>query len=270
MRTLRLSVLAVCAATLVVMAACSDTTEPRAAIAPDLEALAQTTEGGEICWYLDSTHPDYTRHVVTKGTIDAARFGEPLPPGFFPDSAWLVTGGVRLYEDGGYTVRVGNGYMVSALQKNKNKYDVRHQVVLQPYIGDAWPYNPGALCAETKDVYVCTAYDNDGDDPGIGDGACIAWTTRTACVGTFLAQSSETCGAFPCTTRSSLKFISGSWTGFINTLSGNINNANGLLDTYQGDPVIYGWPHGRLCVQYGSGGGGDPPGNGKKPARPTR
>jgi hypothetical protein len=255
MRNVLLSVLAVCVGTLLVATGCSDTTEPLGLIVAPGEALAQTSTGGEICWYLDSTHPDYKRHVVSKeADFDTDWFGWALPPeGFFPEGAWLVTGAVRLYEDGAYDVRVGNGYMVTAVVKNRNKYDMYHQVVLQPWIGTAWAYNPESLCDKTAEVRVCLAYDNDGNDPGAGDGACTAWETRTACMGAFLGEQSQSCNRLPCTTRGGLSFVSGSWTGFIQDLSGNVNN-QGRLDSYDdGDPVAYGWPHGRLCVKFGPG-----------------
>jgi hypothetical protein len=246
MRSLRMSpLLAGAAAVLFAMAGCSDVTEPLGPQAPSFD-LAQSSSGGEFCWYLGSAPLDANRHVVTSaGELDE-RFGEELPVGFFPEGSPLVTHVVHLYAEGDAydpDKRIGNGYMVSAVeQEGRNKYSLYHQVVLQPWVG--WPHNPADLCTETKSVHVCTSYDDAG--------SCITSEYRDACVGSFRGLSSETCSKLPCTTRGGLSFVAGSETGFIQSVSGNVNNSNGVLDLYGSDPVVYAWPHGKLCVKYGS------------------
>jgi hypothetical protein len=245
MRSSRMGpLLAGAAAVLFTTAGCSDT-EPLGPQAPGFDVV-QSSSGGEFCWYLGSDPLDKNRHVVTPaGELDE-RFGEDLPAGFFPEGSPLVTHVVQLWAEGDAydpDKRIGNGYMVSAVeQTGRNKYSLYHQVVLQPWVG--WPHNPADLCNETKSVHVCTVYDAAGN--------CITSESRDACVGTFRGLSSETCSSLPCTTRGGLSFVAGSETGFIQSLSGNVNNSNGELRWYGSDPVVYAWPHGRLCVKYGS------------------
>jgi hypothetical protein len=141
--------------------------------------------------------------------------------------------------------------MVSVVEHERgNKYKLYHQIVLQPYMGPSWSYNPGDLCDETVEVHVCLEYNTNG--------SCKTSEYRNACVGSFLGLSSETCNRSECTTRGGLSFVADSWDGFIQDLAGHINNSNGVLDLSGSDPLVYSYPHGRLCVSYGSE-IGDPP-----------
>jgi hypothetical protein len=250
MRNLWRSVLAVGAVTLMVVSGCTETTEPFGPIGPEFE-VAGTSAGGEICWYVGSAPPDDNRHVVsTVAGFDSDRFGEALPTNFFPAGARLVTHSVTLYDQDYHdTLRVGNGYMVSAVERDgRHNYKLYHQVVLQPYVGDRRNYNPPELCDAAKKVHVCTQYDNDKTSATYGD--CLTSVERDACVGSFRGLSSETCRQGSCTTRGGLSFVADSWGGFINDLSGNLNNSNGVLESGD-DPLVFSRPHGRLCAQYG-------------------
>jgi hypothetical protein len=220
----------------------------------ELDLQVQRDAGsGEICWYVGSTHPDYNRHVVSwQDALDVQRFSYPLPTGFFPPDPPLVAHVIRLYKDGtDYEPenRVGNGYMVSVVEKEgRNNYNMYHQVVLQPWIdaedGRTWDYKAG-LCNDPEPVHVCLQYDT---------GECVKFEYRNACTGSFLGLQSETANRLPATTRGGLTFA-GYMDGFITGLSGNVNNANGILDHapagFEPYVVNYSWPHGRVCVTYG-------------------
>jgi hypothetical protein len=182
-------------------------------------------------------------------STDSARTS---PPRILPPDPPLVAHVIQLYKDGtDYETenRVGNGYMVSVVEKEgRNNYNMYHQVVLQPWIdavdGRTWDYNAG-LCNDPEPVHVCLQYDT---------GECVKFEYRNACTGSFLGLQSETANRLPATTRGGLTFT-GYMDGFITGLSGNVNNANGILDHapagFEPYVVNYSWPHGRVCVTYG-------------------
>jgi hypothetical protein len=198
---MRYLLLSAVAAMLVVTAGCTDTMEPLGLTGANFEVLAQSSGGGEVCWYVASAHPRFNRHVVSwqntfpdyhgadadtahywniisdEGWDQVRRFPLALDlPAGSPSEAPLVAHVINLYKPINYEAenRVGTGYVVSVVEKKGTRtYNMFHQIVLQPWMGQGsstqerdFGHNEG-LCPEDqwKNVPICSRY------------ACREWET---------------------------------------------------------------------------------------------